>query len=181
MTTSAQPLATSTTGRIDRLTDQVRHVRTRASAGSLDRWLLVLGLLLMPVGIVFIILGWAGASRTPLPFEQIDYLISGGLIGLALVISGGFLYFAYWQTVRVHESRTQAAALTASVRRLEALLGASVADGTITVPEPEFVATEAGTVYHRVDCAAVAGRDDVSTIDVATTTLEPCRICTPDA
>jgi hypothetical protein len=41
------------------------------------------------------------------------------------------------------------------------------------------VATANGTIFHRRDCAAVAGRDDVTEIDVATTELGPCRICTP--
>src|SRR5205823_14925534 len=106
---------------------QVRGLRTRAGTGRLDRWMLVVGGVLMPLGALLIVLGWVGASRTPLPFEQNDYLISGGLLGLGLLIVGGFVYFGYWQTVRIRESREQTAELTNALGRLETLLtGAAV-------------------------------------------------------
>jgi hypothetical protein len=173
-------MAGSAAGRIDRLSDQVRRLRTRASAGHLDRWLLITGGILMPLGVVFILLGWAGASRTPLPFEQNDYLISGGVLGLALVIAGGFTYFAYWQTVRIRESRVQAAELTTAIGRLEALLsgGAAAALG-LAAPSKTFVATSNGSIFHRPDCAAVVGRADLTEVNADTTNLRPCRICTP--
>jgi hypothetical protein len=170
--------------RVDRLADQVRSLRTRAASGNLDRWLLIVGGVLMPLGVVLIILGWAGASRTPLPFEQNDYLISGGLLGLALVVSGGFVYFAYWQTVRIRESRTQAADLITAITRLEGLVagGAAVGNGTTAkagAATTNFVATASGSIFHRPDCAAVAGRSDLSKVDAAKTKLRPCRICSP--
>jgi hypothetical protein len=184
MTTTTPPtFATSAANRIDRLAAQVQRLRTRASSGGLDRWLLIIGGILMPLGVVFILLGWAGAARTPLPFEQNDYLISGGLLGLALVIAGGFTYFAYWQTVRIRESRAQAADLTSSINRLEALLsGGAVAGGAVAAPKAKrqtFVATATGSIFHRPDCAAVAGRDDLTKVDATKTKLRPCRICTP--
>jgi hypothetical protein len=181
MTTSTETLGTSAAGRIDRLSEQVRRLRTRASAGSLDRWLLIGGGVLMPLGIVFILLGWAGASRTPLPFEQNDYLISGGLLGLGLVIAGGFTYFAYWQTVRIRESRVQASELTAAIGRLESLLSGGVVAGSggIAAATQTFVATASGSIFHRPDCAAVTGRDDLTNVDFRNTKLRPCRICTP--
>jgi hypothetical protein len=182
MTTTTTPTyPNSATNRIDRLAEQVRRLRTRASAGNLDRWLLIGGGIMMPLGGVFILLGWAGASRTPLPFEQNDYLISGGMLGLALVIAGGFTYFAYWQTVRIRESRVQAADLTAAISRLETLIsgGAAIGGGLAGAPTQTFVATSSGSIFHRPDCAAVAGRDDLAKVDAANTKLRPCRICTP--
>lgn len=167
--------------RMSGLSDSLRRVRTSASAGSFDRWLLFAGAVLIPLGIVFILLGWSGASRTPLVFEQLDYLISGGILGLALVVAGGFTYFAYWQTVRIRESRTQTVALTQAIGRLEKLLAGGAA-GEVTgieAPVQTYVATANGSIFHRPDCAAVAGRDDISEVDLATTTLTPCRICTP--
>jgi hypothetical protein len=180
MTTTSPTVAGSTSGRIDRLAEQVRRLRTRAAEGNLDRWLLVAGGVLMPLGLVFILLGWGGASRTPLPFEQTDYLISGGILGLGLVIAGGFTYFAYWQTVRIRESRAQATDLTNAIARLEALLagGAALGAGGTTATKT-FVATASGSIFHRPDCAAVNGRDDLTKVNPATTKLRPCRICTP--
>src|SRR3954453_1841770 len=85
--------------RQSRLATRVRALRTRAGTGQLDRWLLIIGGILLPLGVLLILLGWLGASRTILPFEQIPYLVSGGLLGIAFVIIGGFVYFASWQTV----------------------------------------------------------------------------------
>jgi hypothetical protein len=119
------------TGRFGRLATAVQGLRTRAAGGNLDRWLLVIGGTLMPLGVLLIILGWLGASHTPLQFEQTPYLISGGILGLALVVGGGFVYFAYWQTLRVRESREQSRELLAALGRVEGLLasGASTAGG----------------------------------------------------
>jgi hypothetical protein len=177
MTTSTDTAA----DRINGLSGRVRRLRTGASAGSLDRWLLYAGALLMPVGIALIVIGWVGASGTTLTYQQNDYLISGGILGLALVVAGGFTYFAYWQTVRIRESRTQTAAVTRAIGRLETLLaGGAASELTGIEASPQvFVATENGSIFHRTDCVAVAGRDDVSEVDVSATTLTPCRICTP--
>jgi hypothetical protein len=165
--------------RFTRLTAQVRGLRTHTWLGSPDRWLLVVGGVLMPLGIVFILLGWVGASRTPLPFEQTPYLISGGLLGLALVFAGGFVYFAYWQTVRIRESREQTQQLAASLGRLEALLqvsGVATVGGTAAAT---YVATENGSIFHRQDCTVVAGRTDLRRVDPDRDGLAPCRICDP--
>jgi hypothetical protein len=183
MTTSTEALnpgvGANAAGRNDRLASQVQRLRTRAASGGLDHWLLIVGSILMPLGVVFILLGWAGASRTPLPFEQNDYLISGGLLGLALVMAGGFTYFAYWQTVRIRESRIQATNLTAAITRLEALISGGASVGGLTAATPTLVATAGGSIFHRPDCPAVAGRTDLSNVDPANTTLRPCRICSP--
>ena len=167
------------TSRVDRLAEQVRSLRTRAGTGGLDRWLLIVGGVLMPLGVLFIILGWVGASRTALPFEQNDYLISGGILGLALTIAGGFVYFAYWQTVRIRDSRQQARALTDAVARLEVLLAGTTTTSPTTATATSFVATANGSIFHRPDCAAVAGRSDLHRVKAATTKLRPCRICNP--
>jgi hypothetical protein len=173
---------TTTDSRAARLAAQVRALRTRAGSGRLDRWMLVIGGALMPLGALLIVLGWVGASRTPLPFEQNDYLISGGLLGLGLLIAGGFVYFGYWQTLRIRESREQARELTAALGRLETLLTHSG-----VVPEQRdngtgpgrFVATANGSIFHRPDCPVVSERSDLRAVDAEHTTLQPCRICSP--
>ena len=168
------------TGRFGRLTEAVAQLRTRAAGGRWDQWMLIVGGLLMPLGVLLIILGWVGASRTPLGFEQTPYLISGGILGLALVVSGGFVDFGYWQTLRVRESRVQAQELATALARLEALLasGATTTDGKKGVTAG-FVSTPNGSIYHRPDCTVVAGRTDLTSVNPARTKLEPCRICTP--
>jgi hypothetical protein len=178
------PLATgehAVSSRFGRLSGAVTQLRTRAAGGRWDQWMLIVGGVLMPLGILLIILGWVGAAHTPLPFEQTPYLISGGILGLALVIAGGFVYFAYWQTLRVRESREQTDAVTAALARLESLLAGGTTTtgakgGTVTA---SFVATPNGSIYHRPDCTVVAGRTDLTSVNPARTKLEPCRICNP--
>jgi hypothetical protein len=184
MTTSVETLGErgSAAGLMGRLSEQVRAVRTRASGFGYDRLMLIGGGILMPLGVILILLGWAGAARTPFAWEQNDYLISGGILGLALVFAGGFLYFSYWNTVRINESRTQTRQMIAALGRVEALLsgGATVDDSGRAVPAPRrFVATPSGSIFHRPDCAAVAGRSDVKDVNVERTSLKPCRICNP--
>lgn len=176
------PGATPSPGRFARLSEAVRELRTRAAGGRRDQWLLIIGGVLMPLGVLLIVLGWVGASGTPLPFEQTSYLISGGILGLSLVIAGGFIYFAYWQSIRIRESREQTRELADALARLEGLLAGGVAgapsvNGSAT--GAQFVATPSGSIFHRADCTVVAGRTDLSRVNPARTKLEPCRICTP--
>jgi hypothetical protein len=164
--------------RTARLAERVRALRTRAGSGAMDRWMLLVGGLLMPLGVVVILLGWLGVSHTPLPFEQNSYLISGGILGLALVFAGGFVYFAYWQTVRIRESREQTQALTAALGRLETLLTGG-RDGRPASAAGGFVATPNGSIFHRPDCTVVEARTDLTSVNPNRTKLEPCRICRP--
>jgi len=162
-----------------RLAERVSRLRTRATTGNLHIWLLVIGGVLMPLGFMFILLGWLGASRTPLPFEQTPYLISGGLLGLGLVFAGGFVYFAYWQTVRIRESREQTQQLTSALGRLEALLQANGVAAAHEAGTTTYVATANGSIFHRQDCTVVAGRNDLRRVDPDRDGLAPCRICDP--
>jgi hypothetical protein len=171
-------------GRFARLTDQVRTIRSRTSLIRSDTWMLYVGGVLMPLGVLLIVLGWVGASRTPLVFEQTPYLISGGLLGLGLVIGGGFIYFGYWQSLRIREARQQSRDLAAAVSKLESLLSSNgVAGGTGLSGgvglAGGLVATPNGSIYHRPDCTVVAGRSDLTRVNAEKTKLEPCRICTP--
>jgi hypothetical protein len=165
--------------RFARVAEQVRAIRGRSGIRP-DTWMLYVGGALMPLGILLIVLGWLGAARTPFAFEQTPYLISGGVLGLGLVVSGGFVYFGYWQSLRIRESRQQSLELTAVMSRLESLLTAvGSAAGGGTLAGAAYVATPSGSIFHRPDCTVVAGRDDLSAVDAATTKLEACRICSP--
>jgi len=63
----------------------------------------------MIVGLLAIILGWVGASRSTILEEQVPYLISGGLLGVALSTIGALLLFAHWLTVGIREAREREA------------------------------------------------------------------------
>jgi hypothetical protein len=102
-----------------RFADGIRTLKVGSASNLLsERLLLVLAGIIAPLGLVLVIFGWWGASRTSYPFEQTPYLISGGLLGLGLVFLGSFFYFAHWMTQLVKEHREQSAALLAAIDRL---------------------------------------------------------------
>jgi hypothetical protein len=166
------------------LADRVATVRTKASTGNYDRWLLIVGGTLMPLGILLVILGWIGAAHTVLVFDQIPYLISGGLLGVALTFAGGFTYFTYWQTLRVREARAHQRELLDALARLERNgvgVSTSNGDGAATANRPgRLVATASGAMVHRADCPIVADRSDLREVDASSDGLRACRICSPD-
>jgi len=54
-----------------------------------------------------ILLGWFGAAHSTLVEEQVPYLVSGGLLGLALSLIGAVCLLAHWLTVLVREERAR--------------------------------------------------------------------------
>ena len=170
-----------------RLAERLNAVRDRARSGNLDRGLLIAGGLLMPLGVLLVAIGWLGASHTVLTFEQISYLISGGLIGIALVVAGGFIYFTYWQALLIrnvrayHEDlRAHHLRLTGSMERIEGLLRHDASVGLVGTGTTEaLVATATGTMLHRSDCSVVTGRPNLRLVTTATPGLKPCAICRP--
>ena len=137
------------------------------STASARRPLPVLvGAVLAPLGLLLVFLGWLGASRTPLLQEQVPYLISGGLFGLALVVLGGFCYFAHWQSALLRELR----ALTAET----AALRGGAAPAVAAVAATGLVKTPSGTLAHLPGCRVVSGRDD---LQPAGSEAPLCGIC----
>jgi hypothetical protein len=135
------------------------------------RVLSIVGALLGVAGLLLILVAWNGTAHTALVFEQIPYLVSGGQLGTALVVLGGFLYFSSWLTVLVHDQRE-------THRLLAELLQASTSAETAT-PALRLVATSRGDMVHLETCRVVAGRTDLRPGDLLT--MRPCGICTPDA
>lgn len=114
--------------RRERFRAAVGRLADRSTSADLVRWMLVPGSLAVLLGFAAMVLGWVGAARTAREIEQIPYLISGGLIGLGLVVLGGLLLMStFWVAVlrklqREADDRAQAsvADLSARVAALEA-------------------------------------------------------------
>jgi hypothetical protein len=136
-----------------------------------------LGILFCLAGFVLIFVGWNGAAGVDRVPEQIPYVISGGLSGLALVVIGAALLVA-------DGARADRIALQAS---LEALRGgggvAGAAPGAGASPAagpPEVVA--ASSSYHSPDCQLIEGQSGLrptTRADAQASGLEACRICDP--
>ena len=106
----------------------------RSQAIDLLKVVLVPGAVLVVAGVALMLFGWTGAAHTARQIEQIPYLISGGLIGLAFVFLGGLLLAsAFWMTVlrRFTEEAEERSAV--QLRVLESRLDELVAN---TAPAP---------------------------------------------
>ena len=174
------------TGRVSKLRTSLASVRSRGNKMPVERMMAFIGAGLVGIGIPLIILGWYGAAHTPYTFEQIPYMISGGLLGLALTVLGGLFYFAYWMTRQVHETRRQSDQTEQVFRRMEAMMSSNGhgAAGEVTSSSPAgekavFVTTARGSMFHRPECVVVKGRTDIKRVSGDEKNLKPCKICDP--
>jgi peptidoglycan/LPS O-acetylase OafA/YrhL len=114
--------ATPVPTRLQRLAAVVDRARPGRSSRNVRKWLEWIGMALIVFGFVAILLGWYGSSHSPYLYEEIPYLISGGLLGVALVIGGGVLVRSAWSMRQIEEERRNALAIVRSVDRLERIL-----------------------------------------------------------
>lgn len=179
-----------------RFADGVRTLRVGGASLKLEeRLFMILGGIVAPLGLIVVLLGWWGAAHSLYVFEQLPYLISGGLLGIGLIFLGAFFYFAHWMTQLVREHRAQSAAMISAIQRLQdQLLGqidpapAVVAASTNgsgrhavgVADETDLVATEHGTMAHRPNCVVVAGKSGLRRVSSAAG-LAPCKLCEPYA
>ena len=153
-----------------------------------------LGIGFCVVGFVVIFLGWNGAAGKDRIPSQFPFLISGGVVGLAIILIGVGVMV-------IQSQRSDRAALESAlveIRRAVELLAAagSAGNGQVAArestagPGPE-AATETATevvrevvagptAYHRPDCRLLAGREALPTMTVEAARaqgLSPCRVC----
>jgi hypothetical protein len=158
------------------------RLRRGASMAPTDKWLAIAGGVLMPLGVILVFVGWYGAAHTSRLFEEIPYLISGGLLGIVLATVGAALYFGYWLTRIVAGERQMIEVLA----RVEAKLdgGAAPSDGAAPVSVGSaggFVATRSGTMFHRPECPVVTDRSpsELRTVKLPASNMAPCKLCSP--
>ena len=140
-----------------------------------------LGVLLCLLGFIALFLGWNGAASKNVIMAQFPFLISGGLVGVAIVVIGGAMLVV--QNAREDRARLEAK-LDELIRAVERGAGGgqsgrrpgSVADGSMVL---------AGAAsYHRLDCTLPAAREEAHLLpldDALTRGIEPCRVCRPPA
>jgi hypothetical protein len=90
--------------------DEVAQEERRPSVLTHPRLLLGVSAALMVAGVLAILLGWDGAANATVVEEQVPYLVSGGLLGVALATIGALTFFANWLTVAIREARAHEAA-----------------------------------------------------------------------
>jgi hypothetical protein len=137
------------------------------------------GIVLVAAGLLVIGIGWNGAAGAGGQINgvsdlraQLPWLLSGGFLGLALVVFGAAM-------VVVHNARVDRARLEAKLEQLVELAAA----GSAAAPASAAGLFVAGaSSYHRPDCRLAGGRSDVSYVTGAEASargLTPCRVCNP--
>jgi hypothetical protein len=120
--TPADSGTTPVPSRLRRLAAAVDGVRRGRTDRNVRKIMQIVGMLAMVLGFVAIIVGWYGAAHSPYLYQEVPYLISGGLLGVALVIGGGVLVRCAWSLRQVEEDRRNALAIVRSIDRLERIL-----------------------------------------------------------
>ena len=140
------------------------------------------GVGLVALGFIFVFFGWNGAAGKDTIQQQFPYLLSGGLIGVGLILGG--LTVAIVQTLR-----RESATLAAKLDELADALGrvgeeVGVAVSPTAVPSHGDLVMAGRTTYHRPDCRLIEGRSAAQAMSpeaAASRGLSPCRICNPAA
>lgn len=180
-TTVTVPHRTSTGAAAPRVANPaaVRDQRFR----TLQLGLFTAGAVLMPLGVVAILVGWYGVAHSHYAYDQTSYLVSGGMLGLGLILLGGFLYFGAWLAKVAADQRESARQLADTMLVLADLVSRTGAPATVAdaVADPGAVPVlaGAGNTVHRRDCALIAHRDDLRVLTAADRDLTTCRVCRP--
>ena len=137
------------------------------------------GLILAAIGLIAIGVGWNGAAGQLTLLGQIPYIISGGLIGVSLVILGAAMLV-------VQGAREDRARLEAKLDLLTDALAGGTGVARLADPAPQDASglVIAGTAsYHVPGCRLVDGREETAYLTPAearANDLKPCRVCQPE-
>jgi hypothetical protein len=138
------------------------------------------GLLLAAIGLAAIGFGWNGAASQLTLIGQLPYILSGGLVGVSLVILGAAMLV-------VTGARDDRAALEAKLDLLTDALLASGGGHRLAADAPQDASglVIAGTAsYHVPGCRLVDGREETTYLtpdEAREGGLKPCRVCQPEA
>jgi hypothetical protein len=113
--------------RIEEFGREIAAMNIRTPEAEQERWALIGGIVAMVIGLACIVGGWYGASGTTVIVDSLSYVISGGILGLGLIIVGAALfvrysssrYLRYWLVRMIYEEHANAdrlAAATGDVR-----------------------------------------------------------------
>jgi len=135
------------------------------------------GLALVAVGLVVIGVAYNSVASQTTLLGQVPYVVSGGLVGIALVIVGAAVLV-------VNSAREDRAMLEQKLDQLTdavLALGGGVAPGSLPTDASGLVV--AGTAsYHVPGCRLVDGREETSLLtpqEAERQGLKACRVCQP--
>ena len=116
--------------RIQTFTEEIGELKLRGARADRERWLLVIGTVALIAGVAMAVVGGFQASGTTKMGDQIAFLATGTLIGLALVIAGTALFVRYslarflrfWLVRLVHEHRSETDRVIEALKQIEGKL-----------------------------------------------------------
>ena len=138
----------------------------------------ILGLAFMSAGFIVIGKAWDGAASINFAQGQIPYLLSGGFIGLGLIVTGATLLLL--STIRAERQ-----VFGSQFDEVARLLGRNLSRLQITTNgsgDAGGQVVAAATTYHRAECRVLQGKEGLTTVTVeqaAAEGLEACRVCDP--
>jgi uncharacterized membrane protein len=108
--------------RIQTFTEEIGELKLRGARADRERWLLAIGTVALVAGVALAVVGGFQASGTTEVGDQLAFLATGTLIGLALVIAGAALFarfMRFWLVRLVHEHRTETDRTIEALKRIE--------------------------------------------------------------
>ncbi|MCW2666027.1 MAG: hypothetical protein JWN57_989 [Frankiales bacterium] len=137
------------------------------------------GLVLAAVGLLAIGMGWNGAAGQLSTLAQVPYLLSGGLIGLSLVILGAAMLIV--QSAREDRARLELK-LDGVIDTLLEISGPAA--GKPAPADLSGLVVAGSASYHVPGCRLVDGREETDFLTPAEARarqLKACRVCQPDS
>jgi hypothetical protein len=140
-----------------------------------------LGILLCLGGFVALWAGWNGAASYDRVPAQFPYLISGGIVGLGLIVIGAAMIVVDTNRQGRDELQATLAELRAALEGMAPSPAAAASAGLLGGPGTVVAGASS---YHRPDCHLVDGKPETRILSVGEAEedgLAPCRICKPAA
>lgn len=133
---------------------------------------------LLGTGVVLVILGWYGAAHTNILTEQIPYLISGGLLGLGLIIVAGVLAAGAVQERSNDDLRSEIAQALAAMGSRAPDRGVRT-DAFSSNGHHVFV-VPGGRSFHQPGCPILEGKEGVQELEASKAEASgyaACKLC----
>ena len=115
--------------RVEEFRKAISEMKISHPPSALERAYLWLGVIGVAAGFVLIFMGYNGAATAEFTSDAISYLISGGIVGLAVIIVGVGLFLRYsmarfqrfWLLRNIFEQRAQTDRIVQVLERIEKL------------------------------------------------------------
>lgn len=138
----------------------------------------ILGFTFVTAGFVTIGVAWNGSASINFVQGQVPYLLSGGFLGLGLIVTGCVLLL-------LSSVRAERQIMTDLFSEMSRLLTRNLARSQFSSngsgdTEGQVVATD--NAYHRAECRVLQGKQGLTTLTVQQADaegLQPCRVCDP--